>query len=129
MKGEMDFSDKWFRKKFRDELLRKTWNTGGESAVDAHRRVANYLTECNVTLSAWGKMAYDRNLKSNNLTNLPWWGRAQFMDWARVNAPEVIKKRGAKPATPEHNGRVATPKPKPPAKPKKVGWDDFDWSR
>lgn len=129
MMGEMDFSDKWFRKTFRGELLRKTWNTGGEYETDTYRRVANYLTECNVTLSASGKMAYDHNLNANNLTNLSWWGRTKFMDWARVKAPEVIKKRGAKPATPEHNGRVTTPKPKAPPKPTTTGWDDFDWSR
>lgn len=125
MKGEMDFSDKWFRKRFREELLRLSRNTYGETEADNYRRIVNYLNEHGVTLSASGKMAYDRNLRLNNCTNLPWWGRQKFMDWARVNAPDVIKKRGAKP---QHQGRVTTPAPKP-AVPKTTGWDDFDWSR
>lgn len=126
MKGEADFSDKWFRSNFRSNMGRINFTTYGEGEADCHRRVANHLKETGVVLSSSGKMAYDKNLKSNNLTNMYWPLRSQFVDWARVNAPEVIKKRGAKPT---HKGRVTTPAPKPQPKPKTTGWDDFDWSR
>jgi hypothetical protein len=120
----MDFSDKWFRKRFRDSMGILAHRMSGESPVEHHTRIVNYLNEHGVTLSASGKMAYDRNMYANRLTNIHWPERDRFMDWARTGAPDVIKKRYA----PKHNGRVTTPATKP-AKPTTTGWDDFDWSR
>lgn len=126
MKGEMDFSDPWFRKRFRDEMEAKSYKMGGETPKEHHERIASYLWECGVTLSTSGKMAYDRNLKANNCSNMFWPGRDKFVDWARVNAPEIFKKRGAKPPAPRVRPARRIQKP---AKPKTTGWDDFDWSR
>jgi len=125
VKGEMDFSDKWFRKRFRSKMEAWLYRVGGETEEEHAVRIVNYLNEHGVTLSASGKMAYDRNMYANNCTNIHWPGREQFMDWARTGAPDVIKKR----AKPPHRGRVATPATKKSTKPTTTGWDDFDWSR
>lgn len=125
MKGEMDFSDPWFRKRFRTDLERKTWGVPGQEAHDRWKQIADWLLEHGVTISKSGKMAYDSALRANNCTNIYWPKREDFLVWARQEAPDIFKKRGAKPT---HKGRVTTPAPKP-TKPKTTGWDDFDWSR
>lgn len=127
MKGEMDFSDKWFRKRFRDEFSRHSCPVPGEDSVTHYERVVRYLKEHGVTLSSSGKMAYDRNLNGNNCTNMYFYDRTAFVVYAKQKHPDIFKK-GSPPlkrAKPVHKGRVTTPTKKPVA----VGWDDFDWSR
>lgn len=123
--NEPAFSDQWFRKRFRDDLGFRNFQGLDESREDSFIRLSNWLQLNHVTLSLSGKMAYDRNGRANNLTNLYWKDREQFVDWARATKQPIFKKRGAKAV---HGGRVTTPATKKPAKPKVTGWDDFDWS-
>lgn len=121
--NEPDFSDPWFRKRFRNDLGFRNFQGFGESKEEFYVRLANWLVGLMVVLSSSGKMAYDRNGRANNLTNMYWPEREGFLDWARATKQPIFKKR----AKPTHKGRVTTPAAKPTA-PKVCGWDDFDWS-
>lgn len=122
--NEPDFSDQWFRKTFRTNLESRNFQAYSESLEDSFIRLADWLVAEQVTLSSSGKMAYDRRGRANNLTNVQWGNREQFVDWAQATKQPIFKKR---PPRPVHKGRV-TPATKKPVGPQPTGWDDFDWS-